>query len=248
MLAMTFAVWFSFPDTRVTFFLRITAFIDEGQNEGMIDPFYDIVGSYRNPQASTVLSSLPNITVLLNLSSKGDERASEELLRAVYDELKRRAHGQRMRWHGNLTMNTTALVHEAYLKLLGKEAEEFRNRGHFMATASRAMRQILVDYARRVDAQKRGGDAVMVSLDDELNIALPQSMATEVLDLHSALDKLEIKYPDLARVVECRVFAGMMVEETAEALSIGTATVKRRWAMAQSWLKRALKDETEGQV
>jgi len=185
-----------------------------------------------------------DITVLLERSAKGDERASGDLLAAVYDELKRRAHGQRARWHGNLTVNTTALVHEAYLKLVGGDGEHFRNRGHFMATASRAMRQVLVDYARRTDAEKRGGSVFKTSIDEKHNISLPPDVAAEVLDLHTALEKLEGRYPDLSRVVECRVFAGMNVEETADALHIGTATVKRRWAMAQSWLKDVLVDES----
>ncbi len=186
-----------------------------------------------------------DITVLLERSAEGDESASRDLLSTVYDELKRRAHGQRARWHGNLTVNTTALVHEAYLKLVGGQGENYRNRGHFMATASRAMRQILVDYARRTDADKRGGSVFKTSIDEQTNISLPPEVAAEVLDLHTALEKLEGIYPDLSRVVECRVFAGMNVEETADALRIGTATVKRRWAMAQSWLKGALTDDLE---
>jgi len=185
---------------------------------------------------------MKDVTILIERSVEGDAQASDELLKAVYEELKRRAHGQRIRWHGNLTVNTTALVHEAYLKLVSSDGEAFKNRGHFMATASKAMRQILVDYARRSDASKRGGAVNKVSLEEGLNIALPPEIAAEVLDLHSALEKMEQIYPDLARVVECKVFGGMKVDETADALGIGTATVKRRWAMAQSWLKTRLTD------
>lgn len=181
-----------------------------------------------------------DITVLIQRSLDGDREASDHLIRLVYDELKQRAHGQRIRWHGNLTMNTTALVHEAYIKLLGGGVDSYNNRGHFMATASTAMRQILVDYARKASAEKRGGDIHKTSIDGELDVGLAPDVAAEVLDLNDALDRLEEAYPELARVVECRAFTGMTVEDTADALQIGTATVKRRWAMAKSWLRDEL--------
>lgn len=180
------------------------------------------------------------MTVLIDRSASGHEASREELLRLVYAELKRRAHQQRGKWHGNLTMNTTALVHESYMKLLGPGSAHFRNRGHFMATASRAMRQVLVDYARRSRAERRGGQEQRVDSDPDSWIAMPDALSEEVLDLHMALEKLEARYPDLARIVECRVFAGQDVEETAACLGIGTATVKRRWAMATAWLSGEL--------
>jgi len=137
-------------------------------------------------------------------------------------------------------MNTTALVHESYLKLLGRDAGSFNSHGHFLATATRAMRQVLVDYARKASSGKRGGDAHRETDLDPDDLASPADVAAEILDLHHALADLEVRYPALAQVVECRVFAGMTVEETAECLAIGTATVKRRWAMATSWLESQL--------
>lgn len=181
-----------------------------------------------------------DLTRLIDQSASGNPEARETLFSLVYDELKARAHRQRGRWHGNLTMNTTALVHESYLKLLGRDAESFNSRGHFLATATRAMRQVLVDYARKASSGKRGGKAHREEDLDPDELALPPAVAAEVLDLHNALSDLELTYPDLAQVVECRVFAGMTVEETAECLAIGTATVKRRWAMATSWLESHL--------
>jgi RNA polymerase sigma factor (TIGR02999 family) len=190
------------------------------------------------------VSARQEITVLIQRSLDGDRDASDRLIRLVYDELKQRAHGQRIRWHGNLTMNTTALVHEAYIKLLGTGVDGYNNRGHFMATASTAMRQILVDYARKASAEKRGGDIHKTSIDGELGVGMAPDVAAEVLDLNDALERLEQEYPDLARVVECRAFTGLTVEDTADALEIGTATVKRRWAMAKSWLRRELSPDT----
>lgn len=178
-----------------------------------------------------------DITVLIERSASGEEEAKDQLFGLLYRELKQRAQHQRRRWHGNLTVNTTALVHESYFKLVGAEPERYNNRGHFLATASKAMRQVLVDYARRSSARRRGGDMHRVDVEPETWTALPNAVSADILDLHRSLEKLEKMYPDLARVVECRVFAGLDVNETAACLDIGTATVKRRWAMATSWLE-----------
>lgn len=181
-----------------------------------------------------------DITVLIERSASGEDAAKDQLFSLLYRELKQRAQQQRRRWHGNLTVNTTALVHESYFKLIGTDRDRYNNRGHFLATASKAMRQVLVDYARRSSAQRRGGDMQRVDTEPEEWIALPEAISAEVMDLHRGLERLENAYPDLARVVECRVFAGLDVKETAECLGIGTATVKRRWAMATSWLESEL--------
>lgn len=181
-----------------------------------------------------------DITVLIERSASGEDAAKDQLFSLLYRELKQRAQQQRRRWHGNLTVNTTALVHESYFKLVGANQDRYNNRGHFLATASRAMRQVLVDYARRSGAQRRGGDMQRVDSAFEEWVALPEAVSAEVMDLHRGLERLEVSYPDLARVVECRVFAGLDVKETAECLGIGTATVKRRWAMATSWLESEL--------
>jgi len=188
------------------------------------------------------IMSLDNvdITVLIERSASGEESARDRLFRLLYGELKQRAQRQRRRWHGNLTVNTTALVHESYFKLVGANQDRYNNRGHFLATASRAMRQVLVDYARRSNAQRRGGRMQRVEAEPNECIGLPESVSAEIMDLHRGLNQLERLYPDLSRVVECRVFAGLDVKETAESLGIGTATVKRRWAMATSWLETEL--------
>lgn len=177
-----------------------------------------------------------SITVLLEAARSGSNRATDELFAAVYDELRKLAHSNRRRWRGNETLNTTALIHEAYLKLSGQEKLELKNRTHFYATASRAMRQILINYAERATAEKRGGKAADIPLDDA--VAISVSTAEELLQLTEHLAPLEEDSPRRCRVVECRVFGGMGVEETAAALGISPATVKRDWQIASALLRR----------
>ena len=176
------------------------------------------------------------ITRLLNAARSGDLDASAALFSAVYSELQALARSHRRRWRGNPTMNTTALIHEAFLKLAGPA--DFANRRHFFATASKAMRQVLVNYAEQQKASKRGGEAVRVTL-DEATLASDVS-ADELLDLHRLLTALEADNPRRCQVVECRVFGGMTIEEVAEALSISPATVKREWQIASAQLYREL--------
>lgn len=176
------------------------------------------------------------ITRLLDAARGGDLEASEALFSAVYAELQKLARSHRRRWRGNQTMNTTALIHEAFLKLAGPA--EFANRKHFFATASKAMRQVLVNYAEQQNATKRGGEALRVTL-DEATLASEVS-ADELLDLHRLLAALEIENPRRCQIVECRVFGGMTVEEVAEALSISPATVKREWQVASAQIYREL--------
>ncbi|MBO6577227.1 MAG: sigma-70 family RNA polymerase sigma factor [Rhodothermales bacterium] len=177
---------------------------------------------------------------LLQRAIEGDEPAAHQLFELVYGELHNRARAQRRRWHGNLTMNTTALVHEAYLKLAGSD-NEIRDRAHFLALASRAMRQVLMDYARKAGSAKRGGDRHRTDIED---VALvDQPTADRLLDLERALSRLDGENAELARVVECRFFGGMTVEETAEALGISAPTVKRRWALARGWLFSEIHEE-----
>lgn len=176
------------------------------------------------------------ITVLLAAARGGDLDASAALFSAVYTELQTLARSHRRRWRGNPTMNTTALIHEAFLKLAGPA--EFANRRHFFATASKAMRQVLVNYAEQQKASKRGGEAVRVTF-DEATLASDVS-ADELLDLHRLLTKLEAEDPRRCRIVECRVFGGMTIEEVAEALSISPATVKREWQVASARIYREL--------
>lgn len=183
------------------------------------------------------MTSAP-ITLLLNAASRGDIAATDALFSAVYAELQKLARSHRRRWRGNDTMNTTALIHEVFLKFAGQAASDFANRTHFFATASRAMRQVLVNYAEQQSAEKRGGDALRVTL-DEARLA-SQVNADELLDLNRSLSRLEAENPRRCRVVECRIFGGMTIEEVAEALSISPATVKREWQIASAQMYREL--------
>jgi RNA polymerase sigma factor (TIGR02999 family) len=135
-------------------------------------------------------------------------------------------------------LNTTALVHDAYVRLVDQSRATYRDRGHFFAVCAIAMRQIIVDYARRRARQKRGGDHVHVVLDEAVTAAVQQ--AGRVLEINDALDKLARLDPRLARVVECRFFAGLSERETAEALEISVRTAQREWFKARAWLRHEL--------
>ena len=162
----------------------------------------------------------------------------DELFAITYEELKALAHRHRKRWRGNPTLGTTVLVHEAYRKLAGARDLRTWKRAHFLAVAARAMRQILVNYAERQTALKRGGAYDPVPL-DLANPVAPE-VAEEVLALHEALEALSRIDPRRGQVVECRFFAGMTIDETAEALSVSAATVKRDWLLAAAWLRRRI--------
>lgn len=188
------------------------------------------------------MASPDDITTLLEAVHDGDRAAIDRLFPALYDELRRLAHAQRREWQGDYTINTTALVHEAYLKLVRQERLGWNERSHFFALAAKAMRHILMDYARRRQAAKRGGDARPVGLEDAAEAVNPVSpeSAAELLALESALADLESVNERQARVVECRFFAGLPVAETAVALGISEATVKRDWRTARAILRDAL--------
>lgn len=175
-----------------------------------------------------------DITYLLSRAAAGDEAAGERLARIVYGELRSLARRQRAARSGSPTLNTTALVHEAYLKLAGKEGD-WQNRLHFFRVASRAMRDVLVDHARRKLAAKRGGGLPDRSL-DELG-ELPDIKSEEVLWVHEALERLQQVDPRQGRVVELRYFVGLTIPEAAEVLGISPATVRRDWASARAWLQ-----------
>lgn len=160
----------------------------------------------------------------------------------LYDELRSIAHRQLRSERGDHSLCTTALVHEAYLKLARLDRMEWQNQAQFCAEAARAMRRILVDYAVRRRAAKRGGERVQVELPDSL--ALPDPRADELLALDEALTAFEKEWPRQARVVECRFFGGMTIPEMAEALGIAEATVSRDWQLARAWLNRALATDT----
>ena len=164
--------------------------------------------------------------------------ALEELVPLVYDELRRMAHRQLAARAPGATLQTTGLVHEAYLKLVDQSRARWSDRAHFLAVASLAMRHVLVDRAKARLAQKRGGGRVRVSLDEERIAADDQPEA--LLQLHEALERLAAVEPRLARVVECRFFGGLTHEEIAESLGITVRTVERDWAKARVLLRRAL--------
>lgn len=176
---------------------------------------------------------------VLRRLADGDERALDELVPLVYDDLRRVARGQLAREHPDHTLDTTALVHESYLRLVGSTAIDVESRAHFLSVAARAMRRILVDHARRRQAQKRGGGVVPEPLAPGL--AVVRNRSPQLLALDDALERLEELDSRQARVVEYRVFAGMTVEETAKMLGVSPATVKRDWTVARAWLNRQLR-------
>ena len=179
-----------------------------------------------------------NVTALLAQWRCGDAHAFERLMPLVYDELQRLASSHLRRERANHTLNTTALVHEAYLNLVGEEAPSWQNRAHFFAVAARAMRHILIDYARRRNRAKRGGRHRHVSIDDAA--LLSEDGVEDLLALDQAMTELEAIDERLCRIVECRHFAGLTIAETADAMDLSPATVKRDWNLARAWLHRAL--------
>jgi RNA polymerase sigma factor (TIGR02999 family) len=181
---------------------------------------------------------------LLDQLQGGDDAAVDQLFALLYEELKELAHRQRLRWRDDHTLNTTALVHEAYLKLVGQAALEVQSRAHFAALAARAMRHILCNHARDRRALKRGGGLDPLPLDERALLAAPSSPSPEpaqrLVALDDALRRLEKVDPRQSQVVECRFFGGLTVEETATAIGVSPRTVKRDWAVAQAWLNREM--------
>jgi len=200
-------------------------------------------------QIPNVVNAASEITQLLEqISSSSDQAGSsssmDRLFVLVYEELHNQAHRQRGGWVAARTLNTTALVHEAYEKLMGAADVAFSSRAHFLAVSARAMRQILLDYAKAQRAQKRGGDRDRVSLGDWQQAEVASGPAFErIIALDDALQRLKRFNPEGARVVECRFFAGMTVEEAAEALGVSEPTIKRRWRSARAWLLRELEGD-----
>jgi RNA polymerase sigma factor (TIGR02999 family) len=180
-----------------------------------------------------------DITGLLAAWRGGDAEAFDRLFPLVYDELRRIAHRQLGSERPDHTLQTTALVHEAYLKLVDQTRAQLTDRAHFFAVAARAMRRILVDYARRHRALKRGGAAGSVSLSGAALIADERSDTLVALD--EALTRLAELDARLSQVVECRFFGGLTEEETAEALAVTARTIRRDWVKAKGWLHRELR-------
>jgi RNA polymerase sigma factor (TIGR02999 family) len=179
-----------------------------------------------------------DVTRLLQQVGPGGRDALDRVLPVVYAELQRLARRQLRGERADHTLQTTDLVHEAYVKLGGLDRIEWKNRAQFFAIAARAMRRVLVDHAAGRRAAKRGGEPRRVPLDEAM--LMVEERADEVLALNDALAGLEEVDPRLVRIVECRYFAGFSIEETAEALEISPATVKRDWTVARAWLHREL--------
>ncbi|MDT4968426.1 MAG: hypothetical protein QOJ64_3163 [Acidobacteriota bacterium] len=185
------------------------------------------------------------MTQLLIAWSNGDQAALEQLMPLIYGELRKLAHHYMSRERAGHTLQTSALVNEVYLRLVDGQSVRWENRAHFFGIASRAMRQILVEYARGRTAQKRGGDVVRVEL-AEADRASNQP-AREIVELDEALNELAEFDERLSRVVELRFFGGLSVEETAETLGVHANTVVRDWRIAKAWLRRSLAQEANNE-
>ena len=189
------------------------------------------------------MSVPPNITELLVGYGRGDKDALDQLMPIVYDELRRQAARYLRREQAGNTLQTTALIHEAYVRLVDQRNVQWQNRAHFFGIAAQMMRRILVDHARAKKRAKRGGSDVRVSLGGATVAVKGQDL--DVVALDEALERLAQIDEQQSRVVELRFFSGLTVEETAEVLHISTATVKRDWNMAKAWLHRELSGDTD---
>ena len=184
------------------------------------------------------MGSPRDVTALLGEWSRGDQTALNQLLPLVYAELRRVAARQLRIERADHTLQPTALVHEAFIKLVDQRRVDWQNRAHFFGVAATFMRRILVDHARRHRASKRGDGVRCVSIDEAQAVAASNEMP--VLALDQALERLETFDADLAKLVELRAFGGLTIEEAAQVLSVSPATVKRDWRTARAWLNREL--------
>jgi RNA polymerase sigma factor (TIGR02999 family) len=199
--------------------------------------------SSKNMPMSHASTSRNEITAMLRAWSDGEQHASDELIRAVYDELRRQARRQLRRERRDHTLDTAALINEAYLKMVDQRSVLWQDREHFYALAAELMRRVLVDHARARHRQKRGGPNESKPLDDVEVVTRPLDL--DVVALDEALRRLAVIDPQQVKVVELRYFAGLEIAETAQILKISPATVKRDWSSAKAWLKYELTRETE---
>jgi RNA polymerase sigma factor (TIGR02999 family) len=174
----------------------------------------------------------------------GDAEAFQQVMPLVYEEMRNLAARYMRQERGEHTLQSTALVHEAYLRLVDYDRIDWKGRAHFLGIAATVIRNILVDHARRVGRLKRGGDVCMLQLDE--SIGAPRERQVDLVRLDDALQTLEKLSPEQARIVELRFFAGLSVEETAEAVGISDSTVKRHWTLAKTWLSRELAQNQPG--
>jgi RNA polymerase sigma factor (TIGR02999 family) len=178
------------------------------------------------------------VTQLLAAWSSGDRAALDELMPLVYEELRRLAHQYMNRERPGHTLQTSALINEAYVRLVNQKEIQWQDRAHFFGIAARLMRQVLVDYARKRNYAKRGGGAQQVALDEALIVS--KERAAEVVALDDALGSLAEIDPRQSQIVEMRFFGGLTIEETAEVLAVSPGTVMREWTLAKAWLRRAM--------
>ena len=185
------------------------------------------------------------VTLLLERFAGGEEGAMEELLPLVYEELRKLARGYLRKEHAGHTLESGALVHEAYLRLIDQKRVRWQSRSHFYAIAAQTMRRLLIDHARRHRYQKRGGGVRAVTFDDALDpggaVAGGAGNAIDILELDDALKRLAATDPDKSRLVELRFFGGLSHPEIAEVMGVSTSTVERQWRLTRAWLYRALK-------
>lgn len=193
---------------------------------------------YSGPVAAVGAESSNGVTQLLALWSRGDASARDALIPLVYDELHRLAKHFLARQRPGHTLQSTALVHEAYLRLVGPSPVHFADRAHFFAVAARVMRHILVDHARARGAARRGGNSLTMVLDEA--VALPAEREVNVVDLDEALNRLAALDARQAAIVEMRFFGGLSIEETATAMELSPSTVKRDWIVAKTWIRQCL--------
>ena len=185
---------------------------------------------------------MSDLTRILDRAQQGDPKAAAELLPLVYEELRKLAAAKMARESAGQTLQPTALVHEAWLRLAGTASTQFDSRGHFFAAAAEAMRRILIENARRKSRLKRGGQQERVDL-DQVQLATDSDPAM-VLSIDQALEKLAKAHPQKAELVKLRFFVGLSLPEAARALNLSETTVKRHWAFARAWLYGELAEET----
>jgi len=191
-------------------------------------------------------SSPSDVTLMLKQLSAGNQEMLDRLFPVLYDELRRLAAYYLQRERHDHTLQATALVNEAYLRLVDQRQVEWKNRDHFFGVAAQVIRRILLDYARKHEAVKRGGSVTKISLDDA--VVLCDGNAAELLELDRLLTRLTSLDPQQGRIVELRFFGGLSVEETASLMDMSPATVKREWAVARAWLARELSKVGGGHV
>lgn len=232
--------WFKFHQLKIN---RLAASLTNLSRLSIITPLSPDTTSRTGSAMNASSLSQKEITGMLRAWGGGEQAASEDLIRAVYRELRRQARFALRRERANHTLHTTALINEAYIKLAGQRSVKWKNRDHFFGMAATLMRRILVDHAKLRHRKKRGGIDEDIALEDVLKtvaIAAPDENEIDLLALDEALNRLAEIDEQQVRIFELRYFSGLSVPETAEVLKISTATVKRDWAVAKSWLRYEL--------